>query len=78
MLTSLHNLLGKQFTHLSEQIWRQSLWTVTSGKTQDHYLFGEVKPVFHMVTSWSPLSVQGVEALCSLCLWHPVTALQCD
>lgn len=34
--------------------------------------------VFHMVTSWSPLSLQGVEAVCSLCLWHPGTALLCD
>lgn len=32
MFIALHSPLGKQFAHLSEQIWRQSLWTVTSGR----------------------------------------------
>ena len=32
MFIALHSPLGKQFAHLSEQISRQSLWTVTSGR----------------------------------------------
>lgn len=32
MFIALHSPLGKQSAHLSEQIWRQSLWTVISGR----------------------------------------------
>ena len=29
---ALHSPLGKRFAHLGERIWRQSLWTVASGR----------------------------------------------